>query len=411
MAPFPLDLAGLFGKPGTYVVFLLIGIAFGYVLEISGFNNSTLLAGQFYFKDLRVLKVMFTGIVVAMLLIFGSAAIGLLDYNLIFVNPTYLWPGILGGLIMGVGFIVGGFCPGTSLVAAATLKIDGIIFVVGGLIGVTLFGESEKYFEAFYNGSYFGRVTLMDVFNQPTGVIVVGVTLMALGMFWAGDQIARMVSKQPMPPRPHWHRAGAAGLIVAALVVVWLGQPTTEDKWTRLAPVKEAALADRSVQIEPAELLTSMADDKLNMILLDVRSETDYNLFHIRGARNTPLSQIPALVPELLLEPAANTVYVLMSNDEGAATDAWKTLVAESVPNVYILGGGINGWISTFGQEEAGIRPTPTPPGTDQLHYIFASAIGDRYTAADPNVHEMKLEFIPKIKLQNKKGPTGGGCG
>ena len=134
MAPFPLDLTGLFGKPGTYVIFLLIGIAFGYVLEIAGFNNSTLLAGQFYFKDLRVLKVMFTGIVVAMLMIFGSAAIGLLDYNLIFVNPTYLWPGILGGLIMGVGFIVGGFCPGTSLVAAATLKIDGIIFVVGGLI-------------------------------------------------------------------------------------------------------------------------------------------------------------------------------------------------------------------------------------------------------------------------------------
>ena len=81
------------------------------------------------------------------------------------------------------------------------------------------------------------------------------------------------------------------------------------------------------------------------------------------------------------------------------------------IHDLLIVGGGINGWISTFGKEEAGISPTPTPPGDDQLHYIFVSAIGDRYTAADPNVHEMKLEFIPKIKLQNKKGPTGGGCG
>jgi rhodanese-related sulfurtransferase len=411
MAPFPLDLIGMLGKAGNYGVYLLIGIAFGYVLEISGFNDSTRLAAQFYFKDLRVLKVMFTGIVVAMLLIFGSAAIGLLDYNLIFVPPTYLWPGILGGLIMGVGFIVGGFCPGTSLVAAATLKIDGIIFVLGGLVGVTLFGETEKFFDAFYNGSYYGRLTLMDVFNLPTGVIVLGVTLMALFMFWAGDQIARIVSKEPMPSRPRWHYVGAAGLVATALVVVWLGQPTTEDKWTRLAPAKMAALTERTVQIEPAELLTSMADDKLNMILLDVRPETDYNLFHILGARHTPLSAIPALVPELLLEPAANTVYVLMSNDEGAATEAWKTLVAESVPNVYILGGGINSWIATFGKDEPGIHPTPTPPGNDQLHYVFASAIGDRYSAADPNVHELDLKYEPKIKLQRKKGPTGGGCG
>ena len=142
MIPFPLTLEPTYGKLIAYLVFLLIGFAFGYVLENSGFNKSTLLASQFYFKDLRVFKVFFTAIVVAMLLIFGASAIGLLDYNLIWVNPTYLWSGIVGGLIMGVGFILGGFCPGTSLVAAATLKIDGILFVLGGLVGVFIFGET-----------------------------------------------------------------------------------------------------------------------------------------------------------------------------------------------------------------------------------------------------------------------------
>ena len=122
MTPFPLPLEALLAKSGTYLVFGLIGFGFGYVLEISGFGNSTKLADQFYFKDMTVLKVMFTAIVVAMVLIFGAIALGMLDYNLIWVNPTYLWPGIVGGLIMGVGFIVGGFCPGTSLVSMATIQ-------------------------------------------------------------------------------------------------------------------------------------------------------------------------------------------------------------------------------------------------------------------------------------------------
>jgi hypothetical protein len=116
-------------------------------------------------------------------------------------------------------------------------------------------------------------------------------------------------------------------------------------------------------------------------------------------------------VPELLLEPAANTVYVLMSNDEIAATQAWKQLTAESVPNVYILDGGINKWIKTFGGEDPEITPTATPPGQDRLIYNFPGALGDRYAAADPSPHELELEYEPKIKLQTKRGPSGGGCG
>ena len=133
MTIFPLPLTQILGHWGAYVVFLLIGFSFGFVLESAGFGNSKKLAAQFYFKDMTVLKVMFGAIIVAMVLIFGASAVGLLDYNLIWVNPTYLWPGIVGGLIMGAGFIIGGFCPGTSLVGAATLKLDAIFFALGVL--------------------------------------------------------------------------------------------------------------------------------------------------------------------------------------------------------------------------------------------------------------------------------------
>src|SRR5210317_1394998 len=153
MATFPLPLAELLGHWGSYVIYALVGIAFGFTLESAGFGNSKLLAAQFYFKDMRVFKVMFTAIIVAMTLVFLSSALGLLDYNLIWVPPTYLWPGIVGGLIMGVGFIVGGFCPGTSLVAMATGKLDAVVFVIGVLTGIFLFGETVSSFAVFFESS------------------------------------------------------------------------------------------------------------------------------------------------------------------------------------------------------------------------------------------------------------------
>lgn len=409
--PFPLPLESLLGKPLMFLLFGVIGFAFGFTLEISGFGNSKKLAAQFYFKEMTVLKVMFTAIVVAMVLIFSTVAVGLLDYNAIWVNPTYLWPGIVGGLIMGVGFIVGGFCPGTSLVAAATAKLDGIWFVLGGLVGIFLFGETEKYFDEWWNSSYFGRLTLMDVFGLPMGVVVLGVVLMALFMFWGAEQLERIFGGRDLAAEPRWRYGAAAALVGVAAFVLVVGYPTPERKWTWLAPQKEPALVQRQVQIHPGELLASLADDALRVITLDVRPESDFNLFHIRGAQNVPLPQLPGLIPDLLARQAANTLYVVMSNDEEGATAAWKLLSAESVPNVYILEGGVNQWIATFGEADPGIAPTPAAERADSLRYIFPAALGDRYAASAPNPHEWEVEFLPKIKLQLQRDKSGGGCG
>ena len=108
---FPLEAFQTVGatNPWNFLIFGLIGFAFGFVLESSGFGNSKILAAQFYFKNLTVLKVMFTAIVVGMVLLFAMIGLGLLDYNAIWVNPTYLASGVIGGLVMGVGFIIGGF--------------------------------------------------------------------------------------------------------------------------------------------------------------------------------------------------------------------------------------------------------------------------------------------------------------
>src|SRR5512133_44923 len=186
MAPF--DLSGLSALSGA-LVFGAVGFAFGAVLELAGFGDSRKLAAQFYLRDLTVLKTMFTAIVVAAVLIFLASGVGALDLSRVFVNPTYLWPGIVGGLIMGVGFVVGGFCPGTSLVAAATLKVDGIFFVAGGLTGVWIFGESVSSFEPFWLSSAMGRFTLPDWLGLSVGATVLLVVLMAVLMFWGAEKV------------------------------------------------------------------------------------------------------------------------------------------------------------------------------------------------------------------------------
>lgn len=409
---FPLQLETLIGKPLMFVVFGLIGFAFGFVLESSGFGKSTKLAAQFYFKDMTVLKVMFGAIVTAMVLLFIAVGLGILDFNQVWVNPTYLASGIVGGLIMGVGFIVGGFCPGTSLVAMATRKIDGLFFVLGVLYGIFLFGETERFYDVWWNtAGYLGRLTIPEWLGLPVGIVVVGVVLMALFMFWGAEQLERIFGGRDLSKEPRWRRYVAVGLVAFAASIIIIGMPTTEDKYARVAEAKDASLANREVQIQPGELLATIANDTLKVILLDVRPEAEYNQFHIAGSKNVPLAQIGALVPELHAQQALNTVFVLMSNDEKAATEAWKILTAESVPNAYVLEGGINEWISTFGQEEGDIVQIANSSGDDSLCFSFPAALGDRFGAADPSPHEWQLGYTPKIKLQLKRDKSGGGCG
>jgi len=409
MTLFPLPLEQLFGHWGAYVVFLLVGISFGYVLEIAGFGNSRLLAAQFYFKDMRVLKVMFTGIVVAMVLVFGATAVGLLDFNLVWVPPTYFWPGIVGGLIMGAGFIIGGFCPGTSLVAAATLKIDGVFFVMGAFFGIFLFGETVSYFNVFWNSSYMGRFTLPQLFGLSTGVVVLLVVLMALFMFWGSEQLERIFGKKDPKQAPKWRYPAAGALVLGAIGVMIIGQPTTVDRWNSISREKKTLLEERAVQIHPGELLDIIHDNNIKVVMLDVRDEVDYNIFHILDSRHIPIEEIPDIISDLHFEPA-NTVFVTMSNDETAATEAWKILVAESVPNVYLLEGGVNNWIAVFGDDDL-TKTFNTGSGDDQLCYIFDSALGARNPAAEPDLHDLEIEYIPKVKLEDKRAPASGGCG
>jgi rhodanese-related sulfurtransferase len=410
MTTFPLPLTELLGQYGSYMVYLLVGIAFGATLETAGFGNSKKLAAQFYLKDLTVFKVMFTAIIVAMTLIFLSSALGLLDYNLLWVPPTYLWPGIVGGLIMGVGFIVGGFCPGTSLVAMATGKLDGVFFVLGVLSGIFLFGETVSNFAVFFESSSMGRFTIPELFNLSYGTVVVGIVVMALLMFWGGEKIEAVMGGETAQKAPRWAIPAAGFLIALATLSLVIGQPANDDRWQAIEAEKTALLDERAVQIEPAELLSLINDSMIKAVLLDVRDERHFNQFHILGARRLPPGEVVKSAAKMIAEPA-NTVFVLMSNDEMHATEAWKQLKAESVPNVYILAGGVNNWIRTYAGEDFVASRLVRNHENEQPAWRFDAALGSRHQAAEPNPQAFEIEFEPKVKLELKRAPASGGCG
>jgi rhodanese-related sulfurtransferase len=430
---FPLDvlLVPSAAHPWTYLVFGLIGFAFGFTLEMSGFGDSRKLAAQFYFMDMTVLKVMFTAIAVAMVLLFATVGLGVLNFGQVWVNPTYISSGIAGGLIMGVGFIIGGFCPTTSLASASTGKIDGMFFMLGGFFGAFLFGETEQYFTNWYNNSgYYGRITLNQVFGVPTSWVVLGVVLMALFMFWGAEQLERIIGKKDQSKEPKLRVAGAGVLVALAVAVVFIGSPSIESRYnkkaftrtesipqlqgdpisTKITYTADQMLEKRLVQITPEELFKTKYNQAINLILLDVRPESAYNLYHINGALNVPQDKLESVVPSLLSEPPTNSVFVLMGNDETAATEAWKVLVANAVPNLYILEGGVNNWIKVFGKEEN--FKAVAAPIKDQLGYIFPAALGNKYASCDPDPQKYEeLDFVAKIKLEPKRDKSGGGCG
>jgi hypothetical protein len=142
---------------------LVLGMGFGYCLERAGFGSARKLTAVFYLWDMAVVKVMFTAIVTAMAGLFLLSAAGVMDLGEIYLEPTNLAAQGLGGLVFGAGFIVGGYCPGTSIAAIATGRKDGAAFALGMLAGVLAYAEFTPGIEAWIKAGSLGELTLPKV--------------------------------------------------------------------------------------------------------------------------------------------------------------------------------------------------------------------------------------------------------
>jgi hypothetical protein len=186
----PLYKTGVFGEAGFVIAALLIGVGFGFFLERGGLANARKLTAQFYLTDFTVFRVMFTAIVVALLGLLWLALLGVLDLSLVYLNPTRLWPVIVGGTLVGLGFAIGGYCPGTSVPALVTGKLDAAAYLGGLLLGIFGFGELFDTFAAFTRAGDLGPGATLDHWlGVSPAVVAFVVVLIALFAFWGGSKL------------------------------------------------------------------------------------------------------------------------------------------------------------------------------------------------------------------------------
>ncbi len=185
----PISVNGGFNQEVGFVVAFIVGGLFGFFLERAGFGSAKKLTAVFYGKDMAVLKVMFTAIVVAMIGLQYLGVFGRLDMSLLTIPPTFLGPQIVGGLLFGVGFVMGGYCPGTAVVAAGSGRKDALWFIGGVLAGIALWVVGYPSYAGFYKSGSMGELTIPEWLGKSPGVVAFFVILMALGAFWVATKV------------------------------------------------------------------------------------------------------------------------------------------------------------------------------------------------------------------------------
>lgn len=194
---------GTLGTSEALIAAAFIGVAFGFVLERAGFGSSKKLVSIFYLKDFAVFKVMFTAIVVAMLGARLLASTGAANLDAWYQLETFLLPQTVAGLVFGVGFVMGGWCPGTALVGAVSGRADALVFLGGVSLGSVLYALIFPAIESFATHGGGGVSTLHEALGLSPGVLALLVGALAIAAFYGSDRLVAWNARRTlMPGRP-----------------------------------------------------------------------------------------------------------------------------------------------------------------------------------------------------------------
>jgi rhodanese-related sulfurtransferase len=342
MAPFIPE--GLVNPQLNLFFALVLGLGFGYVLEQAGFSSSRKLAGVFYGYDFVVLRVFFTAGVTAMVGLLFLSYMGWIDMSLVYINPTFLWSAIVGGVIMGFGFILGGYCPGTSIVAATVGKVDAMLFLAGTLIGMFIFGHFYNQWEPLYTGSFMGNPFIYEVLGISRAWFAFLLVMMAVIAFAVTQKIEDNVNKVPdeiLVSRPTY---ALPGMLLIVSIFVFLFLPEQRKSNAREVPPHHlmAMLQDDARFVNTDEVVYKMINEDRSLVLIDVRSSEEYERFTLPGAVNIELHEILGR-PWHGFFRSSNGKKVFFGFGETVSELAWTAATRAGYQNVYILRGGLNG--------------------------------------------------------------------
>lgn len=175
---------------------LICGILFGFVLENAGFASPLKLTAQFKLTDWSVFKVMFAAIVVAALGLWLLRVVGFLKPDSVAVPQALVMASAVGGALVGAGFAIGGYCPGTSVAGLASGRADALVFMLGLLVGTAtfaaMFGPALGKMMAM--GSIIEGDTFTDAYGVTEPVVLAVMALSLIGVFYVGSWFERRSS-------------------------------------------------------------------------------------------------------------------------------------------------------------------------------------------------------------------------
>lgn len=345
-APFPLQFAS---EEVSLLTAIVLGFFFGFSLERGGFGSPRKLAAQFYLYDMAVFKVMFTAILVAMVGLYTLVGLGLMDMSRLWINPTFVWAQLLGGFLLGVGFIMSGLCPGTSVVSAASGRWDALVAFLGIFAGTAAFAVVAHLFpavERLYAAGSLGESFLHELVGVPPLVFALAVVVMAAGGFIGAEKVEAVFQKKHAvvahtpPSLPPMKLRVVGAVAVVALVGLGLRPRAAE-----LPPVQAAAMA-------PLSLAEALIAKRPGLLVLDLRPGADSADTRIPGAY--PAADAEAAQALLATVPEGGTVVLV--DETGSAKEVppgWRRNVTYRY-----LQDGFLGWELTV--------LTPMSPGGTQ---------------------------------------------
>ena len=159
---------------------LLVGVVMGALIQRVGASSPRMIAAALRLENLTIIKFMATTIAVGMVLVYIMSQFMPMHFD---VKPAYIVGVFVGGLIFGVGFAVGGYCPGTCVVGVGEGRRDAWAAVIGGVVGAVVFTLVYSALEgSMIKPLNYGKVTLADVLHVPAVAlaIVIGALFIAI---------------------------------------------------------------------------------------------------------------------------------------------------------------------------------------------------------------------------------------
>lgn len=162
---------------------IILGTLFGFALHRVGASNPQNIINMLRLTDLHLMKAIMLAVGLSSAVLFLGLSSGFIDPGNLDIKASYNGV-IVGGILLGIGFAVAGYCPGTGVAALGDGRKDAISFVIGGLAGALVYMIIYSVIEGgwLFESIQGGKVSLANTGNSEYHAIISGFSGLAIAL-------------------------------------------------------------------------------------------------------------------------------------------------------------------------------------------------------------------------------------